>query len=108
MVGKLTRYTAEITVFVVGLCLVAVLLTGEPGALGDSVQSRLSVSLARIVSLTMIVGIPGIFILERLFPAQPTQQGLTPPVIIDMVYTFFSSLRPLVPCSSLCRLFDGS
>lgn len=89
MVGKLTRYTAEITVFVVGLCLVAVLLTGEPGALGDSVQSRLSVSLARIVSLTMIVGIPGIFILERLFPAQPTQQGLTPPVIIDMVYTFF-------------------
>ncbi len=89
MVGKLTRYAAEIAVFVVGLCLVAVLLTGEPGALGDSVQSRLSVSLARIVSLTMIVGIPGIFVLERLFPAQPTQQGLTPPVIIDMVYTFF-------------------
>lgn len=88
MTGKFTRYAAEATVFVAGLCLLFVLITGEPGALGDSVQTRLSGSLARLISVTMLVGIAGIFLLERFLPARPEQRGLTPPVAIDMAYMF--------------------
>ena len=88
MFRKFARYTAEIIVILVGFCFITVLITGEPGVLGSFVQSRLNESLARLISITLIVGTAGIFLCERVLPARSTEQGVTPPVFIDMLYTF--------------------
>lgn len=92
MVRRINDYSAEIAVVVVAAALLTMVLTGQPGALGEAVQGRLNTSFSSLVSITVLVGIPSMFILERVLPAREEQTGVTPPVLLDMIYMFV--LRP--------------
>jgi len=59
------------------------LVTGQPGDLGATVQRELRGPLLFLVSAQSLVIIPLIFLAERVIPADPGQPSFSPSVIVD-------------------------
>ncbi len=61
-------------------------LTGEPGALGESIEREFGAWWPYFISIQFLVLAPGIFLVEYLWPARPEERGLSPNVGFDLLY----------------------
>lgn len=63
-----------------------VFVSGRPGTIGELVQENLGDSLTFFLSVQFVIGVPFIFLLERLFPARPEVPGFSASVVMDALY----------------------
>ena len=67
--------------------------TEAPGYVGELIRRQVLSSFAFLTSIQLIAGLIGIFVLERLYPAQPNVPLFSPAVAMDALYTFM--IQPL-------------